>query len=380
VRRSPCAAYRKRYTIKKRILMEKNLKLFVLLINFFVLIQCGNDNQFDKQEYQFQQYVNDKNWPALEKLISNYMNSEEFIAHTAGFGILPEIIKYPELLDLSERLVQKCIQENSIDNLNRLGSENANEQKQNIDFVYYYSQYAWILWKKEKYSEARVTINKAIEYQVRTGLEITPQELLRLGIIEYYNDNKEGWQKIQKALIAGTDIEKQDEDYPEALEKIITIELGHDIKLEKYIETFRKENKQAVPELTLISFDNIEIDLNKQHGRILFINFFSPNCGSCRYELPKIKEIYDQYSNRQDVMFLFILDKPNMRNEGIELLKKIGYKNVSIFTVKSGSAWDYIKGEPTTWIINRDGKFAYRHLGYKSGIEEIYRQELNKLL
>jgi hypothetical protein len=69
-----------------------------------------------------------------------------------------------------------------------------------------------------------------------------------------------------------------------------------------------------------------------------------------------------------------------MRNESIELLKKYGYKNVPIFTVKSGSAWDYIKGEPTTWIINRDGKFAYRHLGYKSGIEEIYRQELNKLL
>lgn len=360
--------------------MKTDFKILVFLINLLVFFQCGNDNQFDKQEYQFQQYVNDKNWPALEKLISNYMNSEEFIAHTAGFGILPEIIKYPELLDLSERLVQKCIQENSIDNLNRLGSENANEQKQNIDFVYYYSQYAWILWKKEKYSEARVTINKAIEYQVRTGLEITPQELLRLGIIEYYNDNKEGWQKIQKALIAGTDIEKQDEDYPEALEKIITIELGHDIKLEKYIETFRKENKQAVPELTLISFDNIEIDLNKQHGRILFINFFSPNCGSCRYELPKIKEIYDQYSNRQDVMFLFILDKPNMRNEGIELLKKFGYEKVSIFIVKSGSAWDYIKGEPTTWIIDSNGKFAYRHLGYESGVEEIYKQELNKLL
>ena len=69
-----------------------------------------------------------------------------------------------------------------------------------------------------------------------------------------------------------------------------------------------------------------------------------------------------------------------MRNEGIELLKKFGYKNVSIFTVKSGSAWDYIKGEPTTWIIDSNGKFAYRHLGYESGVEEIYKQELNKLL
>jgi thiol-disulfide isomerase/thioredoxin len=360
--------------------MKTDFKILVFLINLLVFFQCSNDNQFDGQEKQFLQYVNEKNWPAVEKLISSYMNSEEFVAHTAGFGILPEIIKFPELLDLSEQLIQKCIQENSIDNLKRLGAENANKQKQNIDFVYYYSQYAWILWKKEKFSEARVNIKKAIEYQIRTGLETSARELLRLGIIEYYNDNKEGWQEIQKALIAETDIEKQDEDYRKVLRKIISIELGHDIKLEEYIETYRKENRQAVPKLTIISFDDNEIDLEKQKGNILFINFFSPNCGSCIQELPKIKILYDLYSNRQDVMFLFILDKPNMRDDSIELLEKYGYKDVSIFTVKSGSAWDYIKGEPTTWIIDRDGKFAYRHLGYKSGIEEIYKQELNKVL
>jgi thiol-disulfide isomerase/thioredoxin len=360
--------------------MKKNLKAYVFLINFFIFIQCGNDNQSDKQQHQFQQYINEKNWPALKELVLNYMNSEEFIAHTAGFGILPEIIKFPELLDLSEQLVKKCIKENSIDNLKRLGPENANEKKQNIDFVYYYSQYAWILWKKKEYSKALVNIEKAMEYQIRTGLETKGQELLRLGIIEYYNNDMEGWQKIQKALLIESDIEEQDDDYKKALEKIIAVELGADINPEQYIETYRKENRQAVPELTLISFDNKEIELSKQQGKILFMNFFSPNCGSCRYELPKIKRIYDQYINRQDVMFLFILDKPSMRNESVALLKKLGYKNVSIFTVKTGSAWDYIEGEPTTWIIDRDGKFAYRHLGYKSGIEEIYKQEFNKLL
>ena len=359
--------------------MKYFLKRYVLLINFCVLIQCGNDGQFDKQQL-FQQYMKEKNWPALSELVSNYMNSEQFIAHTAGFGILPEIIKFPELLDLSERLVQKCIQGNSLENLRRLGIDNANEQKQNIDFVYYYSQYAWILWKKGKYSEADVNIKMAIVYQYKTGLETQAQELLRLGIIEYYNNNEDGWQKIQKALLAESDIENQDDDYKKALEKIIPSEVGYAIDLEQYIEAYRKENRQALPELTLVSFDNDEINLNEQHAKILFINFFSPNCGSCRHELPKIKKIYDQYSSIEDVMFLFILDKPKMKNESVKLLNKFGYKNVPIFTVKSRSAWDYIKGEPTTWIVDRDGKFAYKHLGYKNGIEETYKQELDKLL
>ena len=360
--------------------MNKISKKHILLISFFFFFKCGTNNQFDKQQHLFQQYVYEKNWPALQELVSDYMNSEEFIAHTAGFGILPEIIKFPELLDLSEQLVQKCIQKNSIDNLRRLGADNANIQKQNIDFVYYYSQYAWILWKKERYSAARVNIKKAIEYQSKTGLETQARELLRLGIIEYYNNNKEGWQKIQKALLVESDIEKQDGDYWKALTKILTIESGEELQLEQYIETYRKKNRQAIPELTLISFDKNEVNLTEQRGRILFINFFSPNCGSCRHELPKLKTIFDQYSHREDVLFLFILDKPKMRNESVKLLKKLGYKNVPIFTVKSGSAWDYIKGEPTTWIIDRDSKFAYKHLGYKTGIEEIYKQELDELL
>ena len=360
--------------------MKAILKRSLLLINLFILIQCGNNNEFDKQQHQFQQYINERNWLELKELVLNYMNSEEFIAHMGGFGILPEIMRFPELLDLSEQLVQKCIQENTINNLKRLGADNANEQKQNIDFVYYYSQYAWILWKKERYSDALVNIKKAIEYQIKTGLETKAQELIRFGIIEYYNGHKEGWSKIQKALIAESDIEEQDDDYKKAMERIIAIELGHEINFEQYIETYRKENRETVPELTLISFDNNEIHLNNQLRKILFINFFSPNCGSCRYELPKIKKIYDQYSHRQDIMFLFILDKPKMKNESIKLLEKFEYKNTKIFTIKDGSAWDYIEGEPTTWIIDRDGKFSYKHLGYKSGIEKIYKQELDKLL
>ena len=79
-------------------------------------------------------------------------------------------------------------------------------------------------------------------------------------------------------------------------------------------------------------------------------------------------------------MFLFILDKPNMKNESITLFKKYKYGSIPIYIIKNGSAWDYIKGEPTTWIIDRDGKFAYRHLGYKPGIEVSYREELIKLL
>ena len=105
-----------------------------------------------------------------------------------------------------------------------------------------------------------------------------------MGIIEYYNDNKEGWQKIQEALLTETDIENEDEDYQKALKKILTTELRHDKKPEEYIETYRIENRPGVPALTLISFDNNQVDLNEQNGKILFLNFFSPNCGTCRHE------------------------------------------------------------------------------------------------
>lgn len=359
--------------------MKIKLQITTLLSCIAAIFLCNCHSSIDRQQ-QFQRYIDEENWYAVEKFVLDYMNSDEFIAHTAGFSILPEIITHSQLLELSEQLVLKCIEKNTIDNLKRLGSENADHQKQNIDFVYYYSQYAWILWKKKKYSDAKLNIEKAIEYQVKTGLEIQGRELLRLGIIEYYKNNNAGWQKIQKSLLVDSNIEKQDNDYTKALENIMKIEIGSDVDIEQYIETYRQENRESVPELTLISLDWNEVKLHEQEGKILFVNFFSPNCGSCRYELPKIKKIYDQYSQRDDVMFLFILDKPNMKNESIKLLKKYKYDNVPIFIIKNGSAWDHIKGEPTTWIIDRNGKFVYMHLGYKPGIEVTYREELSKLL
>lgn len=351
----------------------------MILIGLYILVLSSSIMQQDEQN-QFQQHVNEQNWPAIKEMVYGYMNSEAFIAHTAGYAILPEIMKYPELLDISEELVQKCIQENTPDNLRRLGEENATEQKQYIDYVYYYSQYAWILWKKCDYAEADTMIDKSMDYQDKTGAKPGAQELLRLGIIKYYNDNNEGWALIKQALLAEYDIEKQDADYEIALNKIITAELGNDTNPEGYIDAFRQENRQAAPELVLVSFKDDELEIINQSGRILFINFFSPNCGSCRQELPKVKEIYDEFAGHPDVLFLFILDKPDMKNESLDLFQEIGYENAPLYTVKSHSAWDYIRAEPTIWILDRDGRFAYKHTGYQPGIEETFRKELDKIL
>ena len=343
---------------------------------------CSNNvYEFDEFFSDFQKAMVNGDLEKADLIIDEYLNSEDFIAHKIGYGLSAHIIKHTALLDMTEKIIKKCIEKNTIENLEKLGPENATVQKQNLDFCFYYSQHAWILWKKEQYKEAKEKIEKALEYQSLTNFQPEPQELLRLGIIRYYTgDEKEGWDIILQALVMDTQIENQDPEYKTVLEKIILQKTDGKEDATVFIKNYRARNRMSAPELMLTTFDDHPVELGKHKGKVIFVNFFSPNCGSCRMELPKVRQMYDRFSSRDDILFLFVLNKPQMKQQAVKLMEGFGYKDVTLCTLKNGIVWQYIPGEPTIWILDKEGKIAGQHLGYRDGDESIYEEEILGLL
>jgi hypothetical protein len=62
------------------------------------------------------------------------------------------------------------------------------------------------------------------------------------------------------------------------------------------------------------------------------------------------------------------------------LLAEAGFTGATVWWLTSGSAYDYIDGEPSIWLVDRAGRVAFRHVGYQDGDEGLYRQELAELL
>ena len=105
------------------------------------------------------------------------------------YNIAVEILSYDELLDLAEKVIKKGIEINTLKNLRKTYpdmTENSIKHQQKLEFGRLYCQYAWLLWKKNQLENAYDTIKKAMNYIPLP----TPNDYMRLGIIEYDNGEK----------------------------------------------------------------------------------------------------------------------------------------------------------------------------------------------
>lgn len=296
------------------------------------------------------------------------------------FNIATEILPHNELLDLTEKVIKKGIEVNTIKNLRKTHpdmSESGIKQQQKLEFGRLYSQYAWLLRQKNQPDNAYNAITKAINYISSP----TPNDYIRLGIIEYETGKKQkGWDHITKALLTDTIIEEQYPAYRKALYKIIEDKYAAEKEPTIFIDEYRSQNAQMIPNLSLLTLKNEKINTHQHVGQVIFINFFSPSCGSCQQEIPSLINLYKKLSPGKNLVIIFILNRPDLKQQAIDLFEKSGIDKPTIAVLENGTVWDYIEAEPSIWIADKSGKAIFRHSGYKQGDELIYQKKLSKLI
>jgi thiol-disulfide isomerase/thioredoxin len=135
-----------------------------------------------------------------------------------------------------------------------------------------------------------------------------------------------------------------------------------------------------IPNLSLSTLKNEKINTHQHAGQVIFVNFFSPSCGSCQQEIPSLKNLYKKLSPEKNLVFIFILNRPDLKQQAIDLLEKSGIEKPTIAVLENGIVWDYIAAEPSIWITDKSGKVIFIHSGYKQGDELIYQKKLSKLI
>ena len=103
------------------------------------------------------------------------------------------------------------------------------------------------------------------------------------------------------------------------------------------------------------------IDISKQKGKVLFINFWATWCPPCIQEMPSINTLKKQL-NEKDILFLMV-DVDDNYKKSSKFMEKNKY-DLPVYTAVSSVPQEFLSGSiPTTVIIDKEGKVVGRHEG-----------------
>jgi cytochrome c biogenesis protein CcmG/thiol:disulfide interchange protein DsbE len=132
------------------------------------------------------------------------------------------------------------------------------------------------------------------------------------------------------------------------------------------------------PNFSLSTGDGKTVALSKLRGQVVVVNLWATWCGPCRSEIPGMLEVYNQYRSKGLEIVGISLDRDGWRvvNPFVEKMK-ITYP-VVLGNGQVAEAYGGIEAIPTTFVVDRKGNVAARHVGYlsKAEFEKIVKKAL----
>ena len=141
--------------------------------------------------------------------------------------------------------------------------------------------------------------------------------------------------------------------------------------------TSENSTKLKAPDFTLTDMEGNNVSLSDYKGNVIIINFWATWCGTCKFEIPDLIDLYKKYDG--DVVVLGIsLDydgptvvPPFANQYGINYPVLYGDSNIA-------GAYGNVTGIPTTFIIDRDLNLYRRYVGYRPA--EVFEKDINDLI
>jgi cytochrome c biogenesis protein CcmG/thiol:disulfide interchange protein DsbE len=128
---------------------------------------------------------------------------------------------------------------------------------------------------------------------------------------------------------------------------------------------------KAVPDFSLTTFNGQEFRLSELKGKVVVINFWASWCKPCEQEAPDMEAAWQLYKPGDDVVFLGV-DYVDTEPEARAFMEKFGitYPNGPDLRTKISQSFR-IRGVPETYIVDKQGKLAYKKIAPFDSLMEI---------
>jgi thiol-disulfide isomerase/thioredoxin len=141
------------------------------------------------------------------------------------------------------------------------------------------------------------------------------------------------------------------------------------IKVEK-----REELKRY--DWNLKGLNTPSIDFNKVKGKVVFVNFWATWCAPCRAEMPSIQEVYDDYSDKVEFVFVSNEDWNTITN----FYMSKGYDLPTYNPLSKRPKEFNSETIPATFILDKNGAIAMEKNGPANWNSSKVRALLDELI
>lgn len=139
-----------------------------------------------------------------------------------------------------------------------------------------------------------------------------------------------------------------------------------------------KSVRPSAPAWQLAALGGERVKSSDFDGKVVILNFWATWCVPCREEIPGLVELQKQYGDKGVVVVGLSLDQggPELVRRFVERFK-INYP-VVMADEKIVKDFGSVEAVPTTFIIDREGRIAGKHIGFAE--KAVFEREIKSLL
>jgi Peroxiredoxin len=137
--------------------------------------------------------------------------------------------------------------------------------------------------------------------------------------------------------------------------------------------------REPAQDFALKDADGKTVRLSDYRGKVVLLNFWATWCGPCKIEIPWFMDFERRHKDKGFAVIGVSMDddgwdavKPYVSRMGINYRMLMGNDEVA-------RAFGGVEALPTTFLIDREGKVAAKHVGvaarsdFENGIEELLK-------
>jgi len=129
------------------------------------------------------------------------------------------------------------------------------------------------------------------------------------------------------------------------------------------------------PDFTLKNLSGETVSLSALKGKVVVLDFWATWCNPCVSSFPGMQRAVDIYANDPDVVFLFINTWERVKDKEENARKFISEKKYSfnvLLDLDSKVITSYkVRGIPTKFIIDKEGKTRFVSVGYSGNNDQL---------